>query len=112
MQATVRRALLALESDLPSDPQLYLLAARFAMTLLDLDLSDRFATAAADAGISEGVDLRAMNLAVRGHGDQAEAILGGMGLDGPEGHHWATLRAANMIWNLASPGRRRPFSTA
>ena len=104
MQATVRRALLALESDLPPDPQLYLLAARFAMTLLDLDLSDRFATAAADAGISEGVGLRAMNLAVRGHGDQAEAILSGMGLDGPEGHHWATLRAANMIWNLGRPG--------
>ena len=103
MHATVRRAMLALESDLPPDPQLYLLAARFAMTLLDLDLSDQFATAAADAGVSEAVGLRAINLAVRGHGDQAEAILSGMGLDGPEGHHWATLRAANMIWNLGRP---------
>ncbi|MGZ5364783.1 MAG: AAA family ATPase, partial [Mycobacterium sp.] len=34
-QATVRRALLALESDLPTDPQLCLQAAQYAMTLLD-----------------------------------------------------------------------------
>ena len=43
MQTTVRRALLALESDLPADPQLYLQAAQYAMTLLDLDLADRLA---------------------------------------------------------------------
>ena len=79
MHATVRRALLALESDLPPDPHLFLEAARFAMTLLDLDLSDRFATAAADAGASEAVGLRAISLAGRGHGDQAEAILAGIG---------------------------------
>ena len=49
------------------------------MTLLDLDLSDRFATAAADAGASEAVGLRAISLAGRGHGDQAEVILAGIG---------------------------------
>ena len=52
-QATVRRALLALESDLPPDPQLYLQSAQYAMTLMDLDLADRFATAAAAAGAPE-----------------------------------------------------------
>jgi DNA-binding CsgD family transcriptional regulator/tetratricopeptide (TPR) repeat protein len=103
MHATVRRALLALESDLSPDPQLSLQAARFAMTLLDLDLSDRFATAAADAGVSEAVGLRAVSLAGRGHGDQAEAILAGVGVDDPDGHHWATVRAANLIWNLGRP---------
>jgi DNA-binding NarL/FixJ family response regulator len=103
MHATVRRALLTLESDLPPDPQLFLEAARFAMTLLDLDLSDRFATAAADAGISEAVGLRAISLAGRGHGDQAEAVLAGIGVDEPDGHHWATVRAANLIWNLGRP---------
>ncbi len=103
MHATVRRALLALESDLDPDPQLYLQAARFAMTLLDLDLSDRFATAAADAGVSEAVGLRAISLAGRGHGDQAEPILAGIGVDDPDGHHWATVRAANLIWNLGRP---------
>jgi DNA-binding NarL/FixJ family response regulator len=103
MHATVRRALLALESDLDPDPQLYLQAARFAMTLLDLDLSDRFATAAADAGVSEAVGLRAISLAGRGHGEQAEAILAGIAVDDPDGHHWATVRAANLIWNLGRP---------
>lgn len=103
MHATVRRALLALESDLAPDPQLFLQAARFAMTLLDLDLSDRFATAAADAGVSEAVGLRAISLAGRGHGKQAEAILAGIGVNDPDGHHWATVRAANLIWNLGQP---------
>ena len=103
LHATVRRALLALESDLPPDPQLFLEAARFAMTLLDLDLSDRFATAAADAGASEAVGLRAISLAGRGHGDKAEVILAGIGRDDPDGHHWATVRAANLIWNLGRP---------
>jgi DNA-binding CsgD family transcriptional regulator len=103
MHATVRRALLALESDLPADPQLYLEAARFAMTLLDLDLSDRFATAAADAGVSEAVGLRAISLTGRGHGERAEAILAGIGLSDPDGHRWATVRAANLIWNLGRP---------
>ena len=103
MHQTVRRALLALESDLAPDPQLFFEAARFAMTLLDLDLSDRFATAAADAGVNEAVGLRAISLAGRGHGKQAEAILAGIGVDDPDGHHWATVRAANLIWNLGRP---------
>ncbi|MBV8179374.1 MAG: AAA family ATPase [Mycobacterium sp.] len=101
--ATVRRALLALESDLPPDPDLYFEAARYAMTLLDLDLSDRFAAAAADAGVSGAVGLRAISLAGRGHGDKAEAVLARVGVDEPEGHHWATVRAANLTWNLGRP---------
>jgi DNA-binding NarL/FixJ family response regulator len=101
--ATVRRALLALESDLPPDPHLYLEAAQFAMTLLDLDLSDRFATAAADAGVTEAVGVRAISLAGRGHGEKAEAILARIDVGDPEGHHWATVRAANLIWNLGRP---------
>ncbi len=103
IHATVRRALLALESDLPPDPQLFLEAARYAMTLLDLDLSDRFAAAAADAGLGEAVGLRAVSLAGRGHGEQAEAILAEIGAEDPDAHHWATVRAANLIWNLGRP---------
>ncbi len=103
MHTTVRRALLALESDLSPDPHLLLDAARFAMMLLDLDLSDRFATAAAEAGMSEAVGLRALSLTGRGHGDRAEAILAGIGVDDPDGHRWATVRAANLIWNLGRP---------
>jgi len=101
MQATVRRALLALESDLPPDPQLYLQSAQYAMTLLDLDLADRFATAAAAAGAPEAPGVRAMNLFLLGRGSQAEEVLRAVGEDGGEGaHQWSTLRAANLIWML------------
>ncbi|MCV7410925.1 LuxR family transcriptional regulator [Mycobacterium florentinum] len=104
MQATVRRALLRLESDLDPDPGLYLESARHAMTLLDLDLADRFATAATQAGAPGAAGLRAMNLALLGRGEAAEAALRELA-DGdvPDSHHWATLRAANLIWMLSNP---------
>ncbi len=99
MQSTVRRALLALESDLPADPQLYSQAAQHAMTLLDLELADRFATAA--DGAPEAPALRAMNLLLLGRGAQAEEVLRAIGEDGAEGaHQWATLRAVNLTWML------------
>lgn len=102
--ATVRRALLTLESDLPADPVLFLESARSAMTLLDLDLADRFARAAADAGAEEATGLLAMNLALLGRGAQAESVLSELTSGGsPDRHHWATIRAANMTWMLARP---------
>ena len=107
MQATVRRALLSLESDLDPEPGLYLEAARHAMTLLDLDLADRFATAATQAGAPGAAGVRAMNLVLLGRGEQAETALRDMA-DGPadyvaDGHHWATVRAANLVWMLGKP---------
>ena len=102
--STVRRALLTLESDLPPDPALFLESARFAMTLLDLDLADRFARAAADAGATDATGLRAMNLAMSGRGDEAESVLSDLTSGGPaDHHHWATVRAANLTWMLARP---------
>jgi DNA-binding CsgD family transcriptional regulator len=104
MQATVRRALLTLESDLPPDPKLYLEAARYAMTLLDLDLADRLATAAAHAGLREAVEVQAMNLVLLGRGEQAEAVLREMDTNGHgDTHRWSTVRAANLIWMLGRP---------
>lgn len=101
VQATVRRALLALESDLPPDPDLFLKAARCAMTLLDLELADRFATAAADAGADEAPGLRALNLFLLGRGVQAEEVLSRMVSDGSaSAHRWSIARAANLIWML------------
>ncbi|MEO3761283.1 LuxR C-terminal-related transcriptional regulator [Mycobacterium sp. B14F4] len=101
MQATVRRALLALESDRPPDPKLCLRAAQHAMTLLDLDLADRFATAAADAGAADALLIRALNLLLLGRGAQAEEVLSAIARDGVEGaHQWSTLRAANLLWML------------
>jgi DNA-binding CsgD family transcriptional regulator len=104
MQATVRRALLSLDSDLDPEPELYLESARHAMTLLDLDLADRFATAAAQAGAPGAAGVRAMNLVLLGRGEQAEAALCDMaGRDMADGHHWATVRAANLVWMLGKP---------
>ncbi len=101
MQATVRRALLALESDLPPDPELCLQSAQYAMTLLDLELADRFAAAAAAAGAPDAPSVRAMNLLLLGRGSQAEDVLREIGEAGAEGaHQWATLRAANLVWML------------
>ena len=45
------------------------------MTLLDLDLADRFATAAAQAGAAGAAGVRAMNLVLLGRGEQAETAL-------------------------------------
>lgn len=104
MHATVRRALLTLESDTAPDPDLFLQAAQYAMTLLDLELADRFATAAAQAGAADAVDFRAMSLALLGRGQQAEEVLQAVAADDhPRGHRWSTLRAANLIWMLGRP---------
>lgn len=105
MQATVRRALLTLESDLDPQPALYLESARHAMTLLDLGLADRLATAAAHAGAPEAAGVRAMNLVLLGRGEQAEAALREMSETAlPDAHHWATVRAANLVWMVGDPG--------
>lgn len=104
MQATVRRALLTLDSDLDPDPQLYLDSARFAMTLLDLQLAERFAAAAAKSGVAEAASVQAMNMVLLGHGEQAEKLLREMSADGPDRHEWATVRAANLVWMLGRPG--------
>ncbi len=104
IQATVRRTLLRLESDLDPEPELYLESARHAMTLLDLDLADRFATAAAQAGAPEAAGVQAMNLVLLGRGEDAETALRDMAdTASPDGHHWATVRAANLIWMLGKP---------
>ncbi|WNG91819.1 LuxR C-terminal-related transcriptional regulator [Mycobacterium sp. ITM-2016-00318] len=104
MQSTVRRALLTLESDLPPDPDLFVDAARFAMTLLDLDLAERFASAAVSAGATEAPGVQAMNLVLRGRGDDAEKFLKEITAEGKEdAHRWSTVRAANLIWTLGRP---------
>ena len=74
------------------------------MTLLDLDLADRLATAATRAGAPAAAGVRAMNLLLLGRGEEAEATLREMA-DGnlPDGHRWATMRAANLIWMLGRP---------
>ncbi|MDF3340652.1 LuxR C-terminal-related transcriptional regulator [Mycolicibacterium septicum] len=104
MRATVRRALLALHSDLPPDPELYLTAARCAAVLLDPDAANRFAAAAGECGAPEAAPMRAMTLLLLSRGDEAETVLREISADGaPDSHHWATVRAANLAWMLSRP---------
>ncbi|SRX95011.1 transcriptional regulator [Rhodococcus jostii RHA1] [Mycobacterium shimoidei] len=104
MRATVRRALLTLESDLPPDPDLYLTAARCAMTLLDPESADRFAAAAAACGAPDAAPMRGMSLVMRGLGQQAEEVLQELcESDRPDKHRWSTVRAANLVWMLGRP---------
>lgn len=103
-QATVRRALLTLESNLAPDPELYLEAARHTMTLLDLDLAERLATAASAAGSGDAVKILAVNRFLAGEGGRAEELLRDLASgDDPESHRWACLRAANLVWMLGRP---------
>jgi DNA-binding CsgD family transcriptional regulator len=103
-QTTVRRALLTLKSNLPPDPELYLAAARHTMTLLDLDLAERFAGAAAAAGSRGAVKVLAVNRFLAGAGDRAEDYLRDLCTgDDPERHRWVCLRAANLVWMLGRP---------
>jgi DNA-binding CsgD family transcriptional regulator/tetratricopeptide (TPR) repeat protein len=103
MHATVRRALLTLESDLEPNPGLFLDSARFAMTLLDLDLAERFATAAADCGMRGAAEIQAMNTVLLGRGERAEVLLRELCATGSQRHLWSTVRAANLIWMLGRP---------
>lgn len=104
MRETVRRALLALHSDLPPDPDLYLTAARCAAVLLDPDAADRFAAAAAECGAPAAAPMRAMTLILLSRGEEAETVLRDISADGkPDSHHWATVRAANLAWMLGRP---------
>ena len=103
-QATVRRALLTLQSDLTPDPDLYLEAARHAMRLLDLDLAEQFAAAASALGSEEAGGLQAINRFVAGEGARADELLRALIEGGGEGRHrWQIVRAANLVWMLARP---------
>ena len=102
-QATVRRALLVLESDQTSDAELFLDAARHTMRLLDLDLADRFATAAAALGSVEAVNFRRSTGSWPGTATKAEELLRELVERGVDRHRWATIRSANLVWMLGRP---------
>lgn len=103
-QATVRRALLVLQSDLEPDPDLYLDAARHTMRLMDLDLAERLAAAAGAQGSVEAMELQAINRYVAGQGEPAAELLRQLVARGGERRHrWSTVLAANLVWMLARP---------
>ena len=109
-QRMVVRAKLALESDLPPDPALFLEAAEQAMKMLDLDLAERFAEAAATHDPAAAAGLRALNMLLMGRGEEAEALLSAVTpADDADRRTWALTRAANMIWMLGRPAEAAPI---
>ena len=91
----LRRAVLALDSDLDPDPALFLTAAHDALRLSQLDLTERLARAAGD-----GFDARlvlAYALTWLGRGDEAESVLADLGGDDLR---VALPRAGNLFWPL------------
>lgn len=103
---TLRRAALLLDSDIPPDPALLTMAARDAITLLDLPLAERLARVAVeaaddfDARLALGLALSWMN-----RGAEAEVELATLAnrVDGDVQRVMLVVpRAANLFW----PGRR------
>ncbi len=107
MQIVVRRASLALDSDLEPDADLLVRAAQGAVWLTDLPLADRLADAAVRAGgAPEANFLRAYVLSSLGRGREAEAVLVEIPageLSDAERARLAFFRAINRFFTLADP---------
>jgi len=111
VQVLVRRAALALDSDLPPDPDLLARAAQGAVGLADLVLADRLAGAAIQAGAGcEAMFTRAHALSWLGRGGEADEVLGmvpATELSEVDLARLTYLRASNMLWALGDPGRAK-----
>ncbi|MDT5185436.1 MAG: hypothetical protein QOI29_3594, partial [Mycobacterium sp.] len=112
----VRRATLALDSDLAPDVDLLVRAAQSAIRFADLPLADRLAAAAirADAG-PEAQFTRAHALSWLGRGRDAEEVLSEVPIaqlteDGLA--RFTYLRASNMLWALADPDQAKQIIDA
>ena len=111
VQTLVRRATLALDSDLAPDADLLVRAAHGAVWLADLPLADRIAEEAIRAGAGpEANFVRAHALSWLSQGDEAEMVLSGIATDrlsDDDRARLAFLRASNMLWVLADPARAK-----
>jgi DNA-binding NarL/FixJ family response regulator len=90
----LRRAVLALDSDLDPDPDLFLAAAREALRLSRLELTERLARAAGDRFDAQLVLAYALTWLSRG--EEADRVLAGLG----DGARVAVPRAGNLFWTL------------
>jgi len=104
---TLRRAVLAFDSDLEPDPGLFTAGAASAVQLMDVVLAERLARFAVDAGA--GFDARlilANALAWQGRGAETEAewsILAGLADNDVQRALVAMPRAGNYFWILRRP---------
>ncbi len=101
----IPRAVLTLDSDLPPDPALFLLAAEAATRMYDLPLAERLAQAAAATGDPSARLVHAGALSWLGRGDAAEAILLDLVETAPDSRTrtMALLyRAGNLVRTMAA----------
>ncbi|GCB00947.1 helix-turn-helix transcriptional regulator [Mycolicibacterium sp. NCC-Tsukiji] len=103
----VRRATLALDSDLPPDPDLFLAAARSAVHLLDTPLAERLSRAAVDAGGGMPAKIQHAYCVVwSGRATEAQQELTRLAQHTQtdlERAQVATLRGHNTYWSLRQP---------
>jgi DNA-binding CsgD family transcriptional regulator len=111
MRTAVRRATLALDSDLAPDSALLERAAEGAACLGDLRLADRLAAAAIVAGAgADAYFVRAHALSWLSRGAEADAVLAeapSSGLGPSDYGRLAFLRATNHLWTLGKPERAK-----
>ncbi|MGW0017015.1 LuxR C-terminal-related transcriptional regulator [Rhodococcus sp. NPDC003382] len=111
MRVVVRRGTLSLDSDVASDAELLVRAARGAVWLGDLPLADRLAEAAIRAGAGpEPAFVRAHALSWSGRGEEADSVLTAIHtgrLTDSEKARFAFLRASNLLWTLGDPARAK-----
>ncbi len=104
---TLRRAVLAMDSDLEPDPVLLLQAARRAVQLLDLPLAERLSREAAAAGGGfDALHTLCFVLSWLSRGAEAEietAALTELARTDTQRTQAAVLRAANQFWTLQRP---------
>ncbi|MGP4084289.1 LuxR C-terminal-related transcriptional regulator [Streptomyces sp. KR55] len=103
---TLRRAVLAADSDLEPDAALLTDAAHRAIQMLDLPLAERLARAAAETGGFEARSAHAHALSWLNRADEADAELTALaGLASTEQQRLAVAvpRAANLFWTAGRP---------
>ncbi|MCV7280616.1 helix-turn-helix transcriptional regulator [Mycolicibacterium flavescens] len=113
LRNVVRRAALAVDSDLTPDADLLVRAAHGAVWLGDLALAERLAGAAnrAAAGFEASL-IRAHALSWLGRGEDAELVFAGienLALTDRDRARFAFFRSSNFLWALGDPSRAKEF---
>ncbi|GAB7071401.1 LuxR family transcriptional regulator [Mycobacterium hodleri] len=105
----MKRGLLWLESDLPSDTDVLLSAAQAAISLLDFETAERLFTAATDTGIGPEARVSlAFSLFMSQKGDRVLEVLDDVEADEATRSAFineVVVRASNLLWPMRSPER-------
>jgi DNA-binding NarL/FixJ family response regulator len=108
---SVRLALLWLHSDLAPDHKLFTTAAQTTFTRLDMELAQRLAKAAVDAGGGIDAELLCANtLMTLSRGEEAEELLKSLTARSLPEPAWSTamnVRADNLLWPLGQAEQAR-----